>query len=560
MDANGAGPDEPIVERDVLVPMRDGVRLAADVYRPAAGNPCPALLALSPYGKGKQALGHSAHPATSPLWDGGVEAGDPFFLTANGYAHVIADCRGVNRSEGEFRGWMSKQEGEDGHDLVEWIAAQPWCDGNVGMVGVSWFGTIQLHVAAEQPPALKAIMPWNAVADFYREATHHGGITQTFFFELYTRSTRGNPVSVTREEHTPEGFERALEERKADPDLRMYTTLWNVLDNPVTNPSFLDVLMHPLDGPFYRERSAAAHYDRIRVPFYTRSAWWAYAHMHLTGTFRHWDGIDAPRKMEIGPPVDEERPLARSYDEEVVRWYDRWLKGVDTGIEDEPPIRIWLMGADEWRTEHEWPLARTEWTTLHLRPDGRLTADAENGDGTTASFTQAPLTETTQVAELAYDAEPFDRDTEVTGPLALTLFASIDQPDTNWIVALEDVAPDGPARELTRGFLKASHRELDAERSRPWEPYHPHTQAERVPEGEVVEYAIALSPTANLFRAGHRLRLRITSLDYRGSVRPAPGVSPVHYPWHVCSSRTTTHTVHHGHDHPSALLVPIVPT
>ncbi len=207
---------------------------------------------------------------------------------------------------------MSKQEAEDGYDLVEWLAAQPWCDGNVGMVGISYFGTIQLHVAAEQPPHLKAIMPWNAVADFYREATHHGGIVQTFFFELYTRSTRGNPVAVTLAEHGAEELARLIEERKADPDLRMYTTLWNVVDNPVTNPPFFDVLMHQLDGPFYWERSAYTLYDRIQIPFYTRSAWWAYAHMHLVGAFRHFNGIEAPRKLEIGLPVDEERPLPRA--------------------------------------------------------------------------------------------------------------------------------------------------------------------------------------------------------------------------------------------------------
>jgi putative CocE/NonD family hydrolase len=551
----------PAVERDVRVPMRDGVHLAADVYRPKGDAPWPALLALSPYGKGKQALGLPPQPATSLLWDGGVEAGDPAFFTANGYVHVIADCRGVNRSEGAYRGWMSKQEAEDGYDLVEWIAAQTWCDGNVGMVGVSYFGTIQLHVAAEQPPHLKAIMPWNAVADFYREATHHGGITQTFFYELYTRSTRGNPVSVTSEEHDdPKELERLLEERRADHDLRMYTTLWNVLDNPVTNPAFFDVLMHPLDGPFYWERSAYTRYDRIRVPFYTRSAWWAYAHMHLTGTFRHFNGIDAPRKLEIGQPVDEERPLARSYDEEVVRWYDHWLKGVDTGIMDEPPVRLWVMGADEWRTEDEWPLARTEWSRLHLRSGGRLTPEPEHGSTDGDSFVQRPPTETSEVAGVSYVTDAFPEDTTMIGPLALTLFAAIDQPDTNWIVALEDVDPAGGARELTRGFLKASHRELDPERSTPWDPYHPHLRAEPVPVGEVVEYAIALSPTANLFRRGHSIRLRITALDLRGNPRPAPGVSPVHYPWHVCASRTTTHTVHASRDHPSSLLLPLIPS
>jgi len=549
----------PVVERNLRVPMRDGIGLTADVYRPAGDGPWPALVALSPYGKGKQALGHPPQPASSPLWDGGVEAGDPAFLTANGYVHLIADCRGVNRSEGEYRGWMSRQEAEDGYDLVEWAAAQPWCDGNVGMVGVSYFGTIQLHVAALQPPHLRAIMPWNAVADFYREATHHGGITQTFFFELYTRSTRGNPVSVTPEEHDPAELDALVEERKADPDLRMYTTLWNILDNPVTNPSFFDVLMHPLDGPFYWERSAYTAYDRIRVPFFTRSAWWAYAHMHLVGTFRHFAGIDAPAKLEIGPPVDEERPLARWYDETVVRWFDHWIKGIDTGIMDEPPVRLWLMGADEWRNEDEWPLARTEWTELYLRPGGTLAPEPEPGAADGSTYVQRPPTETADVAGVTFETEPFREDTDVIGPLSLRLFAAIDQADTNWIVALADVGPDGSARELTRGFLKASHRELLPERSTRWEPYHPHLRTEPVPPGEIVEYAIALSPTANRFAAGHRLRLRITSLDYRGNPRPAPGVSPVHYPWHVCSSRPTAHTVHHDREHRSSLLVPVIP-
>jgi len=546
-------------EHDLFVAMRDGVTLAVDVYRPAGYGPFPALLALSPYGKGKQSLQPVSQPPASPLWDGGVEAGDPRFLTANGYVHVIADCRGVNKSEGEYRGWMSKQEAEDGYDLVEWIAAQPWCDGNVGMVGISYFGTIQLHVAAEKPPHLKAIMPWNAVADFYREATHHGGIVQTFFFDLYTRSTRGKPVAVTAEEHSADELDRLVEERKADPDLRMYTTLWNVVDNPVTNPSFFDVLMHPLDGPFYWERSAYTLYDKIDIPFYTRSGWWAYAHMHLVGAFQHFNGIDAPAKIEIDRPVDEERPLARAYDEEVVRWYDHWLKGVDTGVMDEPPLRLFVMGSNTWRRENEWPLARTEWTEFHLRAWGGLTVEPEHLDESSDEFLQQPLSETTEIAEVAFTTEPLQADTEVIGPASLRLHAAIDQKDTNWIVVLDDVDPAGKARELTRGFLKASHRELDESRSTAWVPYHPHLSAEPVEPGAVTEYAIALSPTANLFRRGHRIRLRVTALDYRGNPRPAPGVSQVHYPWHVCSSRTTRHTVFHDTKRPSRLLLPIIP-
>ncbi|MBM3679586.1 MAG: CocE/NonD family hydrolase [Actinobacteria bacterium] len=548
------------VERDLMVPMRDGVRLAADLYLPEPEGRYPALLALSPYGKGKQALQRVPQPAWSPLWDGGVEAGDPEFLTGNGYAHVIGDVRGVNKSEGDYRGWMSKQEGEDGYDLVEWIAAQPWCDGNVGMVGISYFGTIQLHVAAEQPPHLRAIMPWNGVADFYREATHHGGTLQTFFYELYTRSCRGNAVAVTEEELDPERLAALVEELKADPDLQMYTVLWHILDNPNTNPSFFDVLAHPFDGPFYWERSANRHYDRITVPVYARSAWWAYAHMHLQGTFQHFQGIRAPVKIEIDRPIDEERPLTRAYDEEVVRWYDHWLKGVDTGVMDEPPIRLFLMGGGGWITEEEWPPAGTEWRRLYLGPWGGLGPDAPVLEGSSDVYVQQPPSQTNQVERLVYTTDPFPVDTDVVGPLSLRLFAAIDRADTNWIVAVRDVDPAGGERELTRGFLKASHREVDPARSTEWEPFHPHLRAEPVPVGEVVEYLIGLSPTANRFRAGHRLRLLLMSLDYRGNPAPPPGVSVVHLPWHVCSSETVSHRVFHDVARPSSLLVPVRPT
>ena len=237
---------------------------------------------------------------------------------------------------------MSKQEAEDGYDLVEWMAAQPWCDGNVGMVGVSYFGTIQLHVAAEQPPHLKAIMPWNAVGGLLPRGDaprrHHADLLLRPLHALDARqSGLGDAPRSTR----PRSSSERSSERAADPDLRMYTTLWNVVDNPATNPSFFDVLMHPLDGPFYWERSAYTAYDRIEIPFYTAlGVVGVRAHAPRAARFGTSTGIDAPRKLEIGPPVDEERAAAAAYDEEVVRWYDHWLKGMDTGIMDEPPIRI----------------------------------------------------------------------------------------------------------------------------------------------------------------------------------------------------------------------------
>src|SRR5262249_12910445 len=157
------------------------------------------------------------------VYNRSIEAGDPAYLTANGYVHVIPDLRGIGRSGGEYRGWLSEQEAQDGYDLIEWMGAQPWCDGNVGMGGVSYFGAIQPVVAAQRPPHLKAIMPWNAPADFYRECTHHGGITHTFFHLLYSYAVAGNLTAVSTEEWDADELQRRIEQRAADPDLRMYT-------------------------------------------------------------------------------------------------------------------------------------------------------------------------------------------------------------------------------------------------------------------------------------------------------------------------------------------------
>jgi hypothetical protein len=559
--ANGSRPAVKMaVERDVLIPMRDGVRLAADIFRPDAEGKFPALLAISPYGKGIQSLEMPALPPWAPWWNGAIEAGDPGFIVEHGYVHVIADVRGTCHSEGDYRGWMSRQEVEDGYDLIEWIAGQPWCDGNVGMAGISYFGTIQLAVAALNPPHLKAIMPFNAPADFYRECAYHGGIMETFFDALYSRFIGGG-ISEILEGLSPEE-QRAVSDRvkQANPDLRVYTLLYNIAENPRISPCFFDVLAQPEDCDYYRERSAYPRYDRIKVPAYFGSGWWAYGHQHLAGAFRNYLGVDVPRKLLINRAVTEDRPLPLWYNELLIRWYDHWLKGIDTGIMDEPPIRIFVMGANEWRNEHEWPLERTEWTRFYLRRWGGIAAEPEDFPGKPDVFVQQPLDETDQVNRLCYTSAPMSRDFEVTGPVALQLHAAIDQDDTNWIVALKDMFPDGSELELNRGFLKASHRALDAEQSQPWKPFHPHDRAEPVKAGEIYRYDIELNAMSNVFRAGHRIRLEITSMDHPRALKARIEIGgPIHLPYHVCSSRTTVHWISHDLEHPSHLLLPVIP-
>ena len=564
------------VESDVYVKMRDGVRVAVDIYRPDQEGKFPALLAKSNYGKGVQAIKMPSQPPGTPLYLPPIEAGNPEFLVANGYVHVIADSRGCGHSEGEYLGWMSKKESEDGYDLIEWIAQQPWCDGKVGMVGISYFGTIQFMVAAEQPPHLKAIMPWNAVVDTYREASHHGGILQTFFlYSYHTRLALKQAASVAMKEMPVDKFKELTERLKNNSDYGMYPELYNIIDNPTMVPNFFDYIVHETDGPFYWERSCYDKFDRIKIPFYTRSGWWAYAHMHLYGTFWSYNGINAPKKMCIDKPIVEDRPMNLEYNKEVVRWYDHWLKGKDTGIMKEPPITIYVMGKNEWRYEREWPLARTRWTKLHLKTRGMLIFEETNIPGRELShqpdeslecpdvFVQQPLNETTKVESVTYLTRPLRRDIEVTGPMALYLYASIDQEDTNWMVSLRDISPDNSERELSKGFLKASHRSLDSSKSKPWEPYHPHRKPERVVPGEIYEYAIALAPISNLFKAGHKMKLDVFSMDHSMSRdwKAAPSTIGIsHYPWHVCSRKTTLHRIYHNSKYPSHLLLPIIPS
>lgn len=547
-----------IEERDVLVTLRDGVKCAVDVFRPSSKGKFPALLALSPYGKGHESLPLPPQPRTSAVYARSIEAGDPKYLVDHRYVHVIADLRGIGNSGGEYRGWMSKKDAEDGYDSIEWIAKQPWCDGNVGMVGISYFGTIQLVVAAEQPPHLMAIMPWNAVADYYREATHHGGILQTFFLGLYLTSIANKrSVTVTTENLSSNEYSQLLKEMREDPDIRGVPEVFRVIDTPEMCPCFLDVVLNPYDNEFYWERSPYKKYNKIRIPFYTSSGWWAYAHMHLSGAFDHFAGIKAPKKLLIYGQEDTESPLPNEYNDEVIRWYDYWLKHKNTRVMREPPIRIYVMGQNEWRFEKEWPLKRTVWTKFYLRRWEVLSTQPEPGEGREDCFVQQPVQETSTIQAVKYLTEPLSNNIEVTGPVAFSLYASIDQEDTNWMIGLKDVFSDRSELEVSKGFLKASHREIDKKNSKPYRPFHPHLRSEKIEAKRVYNYEIALAPTSNIFKTGHRIKVEIKSMDLKGRVPEHIGQG--HYPYHVCSSKTTLHKVYHDKQRASHILLPIIP-
>ena len=572
--------DRMIHEKDVYVPMRDGVQVCVDVYRPATDEKLPALLAFAIYNKDFQgpdvAETLPPQPAWTPLWTGPLEAGDTHFLVSRGYVHVIGSPRGVGKSQGGgSREW-------DSYDLIEWIAAQPWCDGNVGMVGISGFGAEQFHVAKQQPPHLKAIFPFDprgayGVLGSFREE-YPGGLVHLFrslvghFAAMHGQ--RGAPGTL------PEPRETYWREAMANPDYRMYPNVYNLVAQKGQHmPPIFDLLIDPYDKEELLAKSEA-DLARIEVPFYTGSGWYGYTYKtHLNGAQNYFAAVDAPKKLMFTGPAHLERPF-RSFHHEILKWYDHWLKGIDTGVMREPPVKFWVMGENRWRTASDWPLPETRWTRLYLRNWERLSPEPFVPASVDAfippdAFVQMPPTQTNQIQKLRYLSEPLPHDVLVAGPSVLNLFAAIDQDDTNWIVILKDVGPDVSVmsvregerelpktlheREVTRGWLKASNRALDQKRSKPWKPWHKLTRAARQPvvPGEIVEYSIEIMATANLFRQGHRICVEIASLDLPTGVAGATNAEYV--PYHICSAKTVLHKVYHDAKRPSHLLLPIIP-
>jgi predicted acyl esterase len=554
-------------EEDVFIPMRDGVRLSADIYRPDATGKFPALVAFQAFGKNHERMGLNYPPQARPshLWDGTFESGDTKYLVARGYAHVNVDARGTGDSDGEFYGAMGSGrggEGKDIYDVIEWLAQQPWCSGNIGMLGLSYLGCMQILAAAEQPPHLKCICPEGGHFDMY-EMTYQGGIMWLMLRAAFEGRGGDSPWIVNNFQSfmmktlPKEEFERRVQERLMDPDIKYYPNLHSILCYPKGHELFLDLLLNPYDGPFYQKAKAAARFEKIKIPVHFGVQWgrgWT-VDGHIDGYLK----VKGPKKLVLrAPPPMQERPFHQFHDD-VVRWSDHWLKGIDTGVMDEPPIKIFVQGVNEWHYEHEWPLARTKWTKFYLRPRHKLSIEPEPLDTDAVppdGFYQPPLHVTHKTSSVSYRTPAFLEDTEITGWCALYIYASIDTDDTNWIVRIFDVDPHGGKVQLTTGWLKASHREVDEAKSEPWLPHHPHTRSVAVVPGEICEYAIRIFSMSNVFRKGHCVELEIKSIEDPND--EILGVMPPDS-FHLNSGRATTHKIYRDKSHQSHLLLPFIP-
>jgi predicted acyl esterase len=504
---------------NVTVPVRDGVALMADVHRPDDDGRFPALIAASPYPRQTQDLG-------API--GFVEAGDTDFWVSRGYVHVIANVRGTGGSGGEF-GFFDAQERQDMYDLVEWVAAQQWCDGNVGMIGISYFAMTQLEAAVERPPHLKAIFPLAVTADLYDAATHHGLMNSSFvtpFLSMMGLTSarsdgfwRSLPISLARKVLHAPPLHRKFATMNGESSMTILRQMLKLPHDPHPwDELWLDIAVkHPTRDEWWDERDLTALLKNIDVPVYLGCDW-ENVPLHLPSTFVAWKALADNPNVRMG--VLDKYGLTwpwESLHTEALAWYDHWLKGRDTGIVDGDPIRYALPGAGRWHTSESWP-PRSTLRELALRADGAL--DDDEGEPGTRDYmvlgsglSRSRPSAIDPPAMLTWTSAALDADLDVVGGIELRLVASATAADTAWIATLQDVAPDGEVINVTAGWVRASLRAVDEAASVPGAPVLPCRTAVAVPIGVDVDYRIPLVPNARRFGGGHRIRLVLTSDD-----------------------------------------------
>jgi uncharacterized protein len=518
-----------LIERNVSMRLRDGVRIFVDIYRPAGAageRALPALLGWSPYGK-HNVSDRLAWPAAGVAagWMSAYtafEAPDPMYWCARGYAIVYPDPRGAWYSEGELRhGGMG--EAEDCFDLIDWIGAQRWSNGKVGMTGVSYLTAIQWQVAPLKPPNLAAINPFEGFSDWYREFAYHGGIPETSFL---VRGTGNLQWSTTRTEDT-------LANARAHP---LYDAYW---------------------------ASKECEIEAIDVPAYVVASW-SDQGLHTRGTLEAYKRMRSKQKwLEVHgrkkwhyyyQPANVERQQA---------FFDHFLKQSGTRVPAWPKVLIEVrerVNVGEMRAEKEWPLARTQYRKLYLDArDGALSASP------VAAASEARYDPLSDGGRAVFDHR-FEKDTELTGHMKLHLLVeAIGADDMDLFVAVQKLdrqgayvpfvfyalMEDGP---VALGWLRVSHRELDPVRSTPQQPFHTHVREQLLEPHQRVAVDIEIWPSSTLFRAGESLRVVVQGQDIQRE-----GLPNAPFALHEDTRNRGTHIIHTGAMSDSHLLIPVIP-
>lgn len=497
--------------RHMIVPMPDGCELAARVWMPkdAGDHPVPAILDYIPYRQNDFTAARDA--AIHPL------------LASHGYAVVRLDLRGSGDSEGVLLGEYLPQEQQDGYDAIAWIAAQPWCDGNVGVIGVSWGGFNGLQIASMQPPALKAIISLCSTDDRYATDVHYMGGCMNgeqlswSTFILGRNTLPPDPENVGDKWHD----------------------MWLERLNGV-EPWLKTWLEHQNRDEFWKNGSVCEDWSKIQIPVYLVSGW---ADGYPNALFRMMENLQGPKKGLVGPWAHDYPQLALpgptiDFLDEELRWFDHWLKGRETGIMDEPPLRMFLQESIEprskygdrpgtWIAEPRWPSPNITHTDYHLHGDGGLSpdepctaaalshsspSDVGSASGRWCGYCEPGDLPLDQRGEdggsLCFETPPLPAPLTIVGGANLRLRLSVDRPIAQIAARLCDVDIDGRSTRVSFGVLNLTHR-------------NGHEKPELLEPGKIYEIAIPLKHVAQRFAAGHRVRLAI-STSYFPMVWPAP--------------------------------------
>lgn len=532
-------------EANVPVRMSDGVVLRANVDRPAEPGRYPVLVVQTPYNK---------DGAVNIALGGAVE-----YFVERGYVVVTVDVRGTGSSEGQWDSFGAREQ-RDGAEVVEWAAAQPWSTGKVGLAGPSYMGLNQLLTAAQRPPHLKAIFPIVPMADGYRDITFSGGQLNASFIPLWLGLVTAGSITPAPAANDPLSALDALASHVAGiVNFQLPTIVQGTTGGEIA-----------YDGPFWKTRSPLEVVDRIDVPAFVVGG--------LRDLFQRGEPLiyerlkrNVPARLLVGPWAHVDASSGAGLPRDGVpslasiqlRWFDRWLYGMNTGVGRIPKVTQYAYGRERYVTQPDWPDPRLKPRRRYLRGDGDLTRTRPGPGEAPQGFLQNPTdgicTQSTGqwTAGLAegipctddgnagdsgaavYTTKPLRRKLELSGPILANLWVRTSASDAVVTVRVKDVAPDGTATELTAGWLAGSFRAVDPKRSRYvptrrdagdkgsrvlLQPWHPFTRESvlPVPAGEPIELPVEVFPTRATVKRGHRLRITVAGGDFPHQLPPLP--------------------------------------
>jgi hypothetical protein len=536
--------------------MRDGARLKADVFRPKSAGRFPVIINLGSYQKDKLWVPPSdLEEAPNPYMN--WETVNPLWWVPRGYVALRVDGRGSGKSPGRTDPW-SPSEARDFYDAIEWAAVQPWSNGRIGANGISYYAMTQWLVASLKPPSLKAMIPWEGAADMYRDFGYHGGLFSFGFATGWWNNHMAHHLLGKPQGSATDAF---------------------------STPWLWEYMRHNLDSEWWRGRRAI--WENIDIPLYTAGNWSGMG-LHLRGNTEGFlRAASKQKKLRIHAGTHYHPFYSEEGRSDQLLFLDHWLKGNDTGIMREPPVKLLIRagghGNYRWRFENEWPIRRTRWTKYYL--DTRAGARSGNAEGTlvvvapkratsfsysasgmtkagvaSASWTSTALAGSLPRMGASFETAPLEEDTEVTGPAVLILWVSSTTEDMDVFATLRNIAPDGQdvfelgqqsqPVPVAKGWLRASHRVLDERLSRPYRPYHAHLKREWLNPREIVRLDVEIWPTCMVFRKGHRIRL---------DVQPRDGAGSIPYTHYSADYNTGTNVIYAGGSRASYLVLPVIP-